>query len=75
MTNLSRRKALIGAATTAIAAGVAVTAKAATFGNPDLPPDGAVNARNPLGLTDPGPHSAARSTRSSSRRCTPTCPA
>lgn len=59
MTNLSRRKALIGAATTAIAAGVAVTAKAATFGNPDLPPEGAVNARNPLGLTDPGPHSAA----------------
>jgi oxalate decarboxylase len=59
MTNLSRRKALIGAATTAFAAGVAVTAKAATFGNPDSPGEGAVNAGKPQDLTDPGPQNPA----------------
>ncbi len=58
MTDLSRRKALIGAATTALAAGMAVTAKAATFGNPDRPPEGAINAANPQDLTDPGPQIA-----------------
>ncbi len=59
MTDLSRRKALIGAATTALAAGMAVTAKAATFGNPDRPPEGAINAANPQDLTDPGPQNRA----------------
>lgn len=59
MTSLSRRKALIGAATTAFAAGMAVTAKAATFGNPDRPPEGAINARNAQDLTDPGPQNPA----------------
>src|SRR5689334_13374601 len=58
MTNLSRRKALIGAANMAIADGVAVSGIDATYGNPEPPPEGAVNARTPLALTDPGPHSA-----------------
>ncbi|CAB3776813.1 oxalate decarboxylase family bicupin [Pararobbsia alpina] len=52
MTSLSRRKMLVGAASAAAAAGVAVTAKAASFGNPDRPPEGAINAKS---VTDPGP--------------------
>jgi len=58
MTDLNRRKVMIGAATTAFAA-AAATAHAASFGNPDRPPEGAINARNKQGLTDPGPHSPA----------------
>jgi len=38
MTDLSRRKMLVGAAASAAALGVAATAKAASFGNPDRPP-------------------------------------
>src|SRR3981189_3304391 len=34
-------------------------ALAATFGNPDLPPQGAVNAKAPGNLRDPGPQSEA----------------
>jgi len=59
MTDLTRRKVLVGAAATAMAAGVAVTARAASFGNPDRPPEGAVNALNRQGLTDPGPQNPA----------------
>ncbi|ONA16018.1 oxalate decarboxylase family bicupin [Burkholderia pseudomallei] len=62
MTNLSRRKMLAGTAGTAgalAAAGIAVSAKAASFGNPDSPAEGAVNARNPQSLTDPGPQNPA----------------
>ena len=33
----------------------AVAANAASFGNPDEPPEGAVNAANPKALVDPGP--------------------
>ena len=33
----------------------AATARAATFGNPDQPAEGAVNVTNPKALTDPGP--------------------
>jgi len=43
---------------TASAAGIAMTAsaaQAATFGNPDQPPQGAVNAKGPGNLVDPGP--------------------
>ena len=46
----------------ASAAGAALTAKAATaqtFGNPDQPPQGAINARGPNNLADPGPQSPA----------------
>jgi oxalate decarboxylase len=40
------------------AAGAVMTAsgvKAASFGNPDLPPQGAMNAKGPGNLSDPGP--------------------
>ena len=55
---LSRRSVL---ATTA-AGGAAVAASAAgaaSFGNPDLPPQGAVNVTDPKTLAIPGPHDAA----------------
>ncbi|MEN7530515.1 MULTISPECIES: cupin domain-containing protein [unclassified Cupriavidus] len=57
MTNLARRNVMMGAAAAALAA--AATAHAATFGNPDRPPEGAINARNPQDLTDPGPQNRA----------------
>jgi oxalate decarboxylase len=44
------------------AAGAMVTAKAAraaSYGNPDQPPQGAVNAKAPGNLKDPGPHNEA----------------
>ena len=44
----------------ATAAGAVVTvaaARAATFGNPNEPPQGAINAKNPASNTDPGPQS------------------
>ncbi len=57
MNNLSRRHMLaLGAASGAALA--AVTANAATFSNPDRPPEGAINA-NPGGLSDPGPKNPA----------------
>jgi oxalate decarboxylase len=57
MEPLSRRKVLaLGAmGGTALAAGAA---HAATFGNPDQPAEGAINA-NPGGLSDPGPKNPA----------------
>jgi oxalate decarboxylase len=54
---ISRRKVL--AATAAGAVITATTARAATFGNPDAPPQGAINAKNPASVTDPGPQSEA----------------
>jgi oxalate decarboxylase len=44
------------------AAGTALStaaAAAATFGNPDNPPQGAINARNPASAVDPGPQNPA----------------
>jgi oxalate decarboxylase len=44
------------------AAGAMVTAKAAraaSYGNPDQPPQGAVNAKAPGNLKDPGPQNEA----------------
>ena len=50
---LSRRNIL---ATAAAGAAISVaTARAASFGNPDEPAEGAVNVTNPKALTDPGP--------------------
>ena len=49
---LSRRNIL---ATAAAGAMSAATARAAGFGNPDQPPEGAVNVTNPKALIDPGP--------------------
>src|SRR5262245_54487655 len=59
MQPLTRRNVL-----TAAAAGTVVTASIAanaqTFGNPDLPPQGAINTRdNPASVTDPGPQNPA----------------
>jgi oxalate decarboxylase len=50
---LSRRNILATAAAGAMMS--ATTARAASFGNPDQPAEGAVNAANPKALTDPGP--------------------
>ena len=53
--SLSRRGVL--AATAAGGAAMTATlARAATFGNPDQPPEGAVNVTNPGALTISGPH-------------------
>jgi oxalate decarboxylase len=47
------------AATAAGAAMTAATARAASFGNPDEPPQGAINAKNLGSITDPGPQNPA----------------
>ena len=49
---ISRRMML--AATAAGAAMTATAARAASFGNPDEPPQGAINAKSPASITDPG---------------------
>ncbi|NVN10661.1 cupin domain-containing protein [Nguyenibacter vanlangensis] len=52
MNNFQRRGLLSAAGVL----GVATAARAATFGNPDSPPQGAVNTKgSPQSLTDPGP--------------------
>jgi oxalate decarboxylase len=50
--NLSRRAML---AAGGFAALTAAARAAGSLGNPDLPPEGAVNVTNPKALTDPGP--------------------
>src|ERR1700686_5511521 len=52
----SRRDVL---AVWAVGAMTATAARAASFGNPDLPPQGAINAKGPGNLKDPGPQSEA----------------
>ena len=59
MIDLERRKVLIGAAVSAAAIGVAGSAKAALFGNPDSPAEGRINGKNPTSLNDPGPRNEA----------------
>jgi oxalate decarboxylase len=54
MTDLSRRKILAGAAAGTVALGASVAAKAAEFGNPDSPPEGAINSGG-RALAEPGP--------------------
>jgi oxalate decarboxylase len=54
---ISRRDALV--ATAAGAVMTAATAHAASYGNPDEPPQGAVNAKTPGSVTDPGPQDKA----------------
>lgn len=54
---ISRREVLT--ATAAGAMMTATTARAASFGNPDEPPQGAINAKNPASITDPGPQNQA----------------
>ena len=48
MKPLSRRTVLASSAAGSVAA-AATVARAASFGNPDLPPEGAVNVTNPDG--------------------------
>jgi oxalate decarboxylase len=58
MKPLSRRKVL--AATAAGGTALAATAaRAASLGNPDLPPEGSINVTDPNALTIPGPHDPA----------------
>ena len=57
MAPISRRKMVAAAAGGVAAAGG--LARAASFGDPDEPPQGAINARNPASLTDPGPQNLA----------------
>jgi oxalate decarboxylase len=59
MSKLSRRNILLNAAASAAALGVAGVAGQATFGNPDMPPEGKINDKSPSGLTDPGPQNPA----------------
>src|SRR5262245_15008607 len=56
MMMFSRRELL---AASAIGAAMTADARAQSFGNPDLPPQGAINARAPGALSDPGPRSDA----------------
>jgi oxalate decarboxylase len=57
MDNLTRRAILASGAASGIV--TAAAAMAGTFGNPDEPPEGAVNATNPKALIDPGPQHPA----------------
>src|ERR1700726_2606615 len=54
---ISRRDVLVATATSAMV--TAASAEPATYGNPDEPPQGAINAKNPASLTDPGPSNPA----------------
>jgi oxalate decarboxylase len=62
MVDVARRKLLGGVAAGAgglAAASVVSKAQAQGFGNPDTPPQGAVNATNPASVADPGPQNPA----------------
>src|ERR1700731_2081132 len=59
MTNLLRREILLGAAASAAALGVSAAASAASFGNPDSPPEGRIKGRSRTSLDDPGPQNPA----------------
>jgi oxalate decarboxylase len=52
------RRDLLAASAMGAAMGVSA-ANAASFGNPDAPPQGAINAKNPASVTDPGPQDPA----------------
>ena len=52
--SLSRRNLLTAGAAGAVIT-AAAAANAASFGNPDQPPEGSVNVTNPKALVDPGP--------------------
>jgi oxalate decarboxylase len=53
--NPMSRRGLLAATAAGSLAGAATKVGAQTFGNPDLPPQGAINATNPQSLIDPGP--------------------
>src|ERR1700761_5513499 len=58
MSYLSRRSILAAGAASGVAATTAAARAAGMFGNPDLPPQGAVNA-TAAALSDPGPQNPA----------------
>jgi len=58
MTKRLSRRGIMAATAAGGAAIVAKPSRSATFGNPDQPPEGAVNVTNPNTLTIPGPHDA-----------------
>ncbi len=53
------RRGLLGATAAGTLAAAATKAQAQSFGNPDLPPQGAINATNPASIVDPGPQNPA----------------
>ncbi|WP_158915140.1 cupin domain-containing protein [Caulobacter sp. S45] len=59
MTEMSRRNLLTATAVGGAVAAVGTAANAAVFGNPDRPPQGAINVANPVTLKNPGPQNAA----------------
>jgi oxalate decarboxylase len=58
MVDVTRRR-ILGTAAVAASVLTVEAARAASFGNPDEPPQGALSAKNPASRTDPGPHSPA----------------
>ena len=63
---LSRREALAATAAGAVITAASMTPSSAapqkaaiSFGNPNDPPQGAINAKNPRSITDPGPQNPA----------------
>jgi len=56
---MSRRKVLAAGAAGGVATAAAAAQAAGVFGNPDLPPQGAVNMANPKALQSPGPQNPA----------------
>src|SRR5271165_3863744 len=62
MDSVSRRAVLAAAAAGSVA--TAAAANAASFGNPDAPPQGEINTKsNPSSVTDPGPQNPAISSQ------------
>src|SRR5713226_9949901 len=60
MDTVSRRNLLAVTAGGSLVAAAVQAAHAQSFGNPDLPPQGAINAKNnPASITDPGPQNPA----------------
>src|SRR5438445_4161608 len=56
MDTVSRRNLLAVTAGSSLVAAAVQAAHAQSFGNPDLPPQGAINAKNnPASISDPGP--------------------
>jgi hypothetical protein len=54
MADLLRRQFLAGAGGIGAALGVAASAGAASFGNPDNPAEDRINGKSPSSLSDPG---------------------
>ncbi|MBV8408339.1 MAG: cupin domain-containing protein [Alphaproteobacteria bacterium] len=57
--NPMSRRGLLAATAAGSLAGAATKASAQSFGNPDLPQQGAVSATNPQSIVDPGPQNPA----------------